>query len=217
MTLHMQLLKITRNKGINLVAPQQFNANIPRLSNRTKQNHPSKIYQEAFHGAQESKIGWIHVGDEDGRRTDDVRRKVVGDEAGRLGAPVAVVDADEGGGGARLDLAVVLQHVVRLHDGEGELARRVPREVPRPQQLVGPGPGVAVAVIVAVVLILPRKRVPPDPVPARGRNPLQPRPHPSSPFWTRPCNSSRAPRLTRELRSYCPPSITQFHLKSSEG
>jgi hypothetical protein len=111
------------------------------------------------------------------KRTDEVRGKVVGDESGSLRAAVAVVDADEGGGGASLDLAVVLEHVVRLHHGEGELARRVAHEVPRPQQQVV---GVAAAAA-AVFLIPPRKRVPPDPVPARGRNPLQPRPHPSSP------------------------------------
>ena len=124
-----------------------------------------------------------------------MRRKVVRDEAGRLGAPVAVVDADEGGGGGRLHLALILQHVVGLHDGEGELARRVPREVPRPQQLVD-GAGVALAAVPAVVLTLPRKPVPPDPVPARGRNPLQPRPHPSSPSGacSRDYSSSPTPK-----------------------
>lgn len=35
-------------------------------------------------------------------------KKVVADELGGIGAAVAVVNADEGGGGARLDLAVVL-------------------------------------------------------------------------------------------------------------
>jgi hypothetical protein len=126
-------------------------------------------------------------------RTDDVRRKVVRDEAGRLGAPVAVVDADEGGSGGRLHLTLVLQHVVGLHDGEGEVARRVTGEVPRPQQLVRDG--VDVGVGVGVVLTLPRKRVLPDPVPARGRNPLQPRPHPSSPSGPR----------SREIRPLPPP------------
>jgi hypothetical protein len=110
---------------------------------------------------------------------------------------MAVVDADEGGGSARLDLAVVLQHVVRLHHGEGELAGRVPAEVPRPQQVVG----------VAIVLILPRKRVPPDPVPARGRNLPQPRPHPSSPCYDCLC-SSPLPPPRQDTR------VTQFHLQS---
>jgi hypothetical protein len=50
---------------------------------------------------------------------------VIRDEAARLDTPEAVVDTDEGGGNNHLHLVVVLQHIVGLHHGEGELARRV--------------------------------------------------------------------------------------------
>jgi hypothetical protein len=96
-------------------------------------------------------------------------------EARGLGAAVAVVDADEGGGSARLDLAVVLQHLVGLSDGKRELTRRVAPKVPRPEQVVGD------TAIVAAVLILPRTRAPPDRAQARGRSLRQPGPHPSFP------------------------------------
>lgn len=124
---------------------------------------------------------------------------MVGDEAGGLGAAVAVVDADEGGGGAGLDLAVVLEHLVGLHDGEGEVAGRVAPEVPRPeQQVVGVGAAAA-----AAVLIPPRtrRRVPPDPVPARGRNLLQPRPHPTFGSALCPREASYSPQATADANS----------------
>lgn len=108
--------------------------------------------------------------------TDEVCEEVVRYESGSLSAAMTVVDADECCGGACLHLAVVLQRLVGLHDGERELARRVAPEVPRPQQVVGDA-----TAIIAAVLILPRTRVPPDRAQARGRNLRQPRPHPSFP------------------------------------
>ena len=47
---------------------------------------------------------------------------MIRDEATRIDTPEVAVDIDEGGGNKRLHLVVVLQHVVGLHHGEGELA-----------------------------------------------------------------------------------------------
>jgi hypothetical protein len=57
-----------------------------------------------------------------------VGKQVVADELGGVGAAVTVLDADEGGGGASLDLAVVLEVLVGLDDGEGVLAGGVAAE-----------------------------------------------------------------------------------------
>lgn len=118
--------------------------------------------------------------------TYQVCEEVIRYEASSIGTAVAVVDADEGGGGARLDLAMVFQRLVGLHDGKGELTRRVTPQVPRPQQAVGDA-----AAIIAAIFILPRTRVPPGRAQARGRNPQQPREHPSFPFF--PSSRKKSP------------------------
>lgn len=61
-------------------------------------------------------------------------KETVADEARRLGAAVAVVDPDEGGGRGGDHLALVLQGVVGLDDCDGELAGGVGLKVHVPHQ-----------------------------------------------------------------------------------
>lgn len=105
--------------------------------------------------------------------------EVVVDEAGGFGAAVAVVDADEDGVGAGLDLAVILDDFVGLNDGEGELAAGVLFEVPVPHEGVAGGGGV-------VQVILAHARIPPHRSQARRHYPCQPRKHPTFPSLTDP-------------------------------
>lgn len=58
------------------------------------------------------------------------------DEARGLGAAMAVVYPDEGGGGRGEDLSLVLERVVRLDHGDRELAHGVGLQVEVPQEPV---------------------------------------------------------------------------------
>ena len=57
--------------------------------------------------------------------------------SGSFGAAVAVVDADVGGGGGGEDLALILKTVIRLGDGDGEVAGGVGLQVGVPEKSVG--------------------------------------------------------------------------------
>lgn len=59
-------------------------------------------------------------------------KEVIADVASGVGAAVAVVHPDEGAEGPGLDLALVLEHLVGLHDGHGEVTPGAPPQVPVP-------------------------------------------------------------------------------------
>jgi hypothetical protein len=66
------------------------------------------------------------------------------DEAGGVGPAVAVVDADEGGGGGDEHLRLVLERLVGLRHGDGVVAGGVRLEGHVPQQpVVGHAPSTA--------------------------------------------------------------------------
>ena len=66
-----------------------------------------------------------------------IREETLVDESGSFGAAVAVVDADVGGGGGGEDLALILKTVIRLGDGDGEVAGGVGLQVGVPEESVG--------------------------------------------------------------------------------
>lgn len=72
----------------------------------------------------------------EGGGTIEVREEAGVDKSGSLGPAVAVVDADVGCGGRSENLALVLERVVGLDDGKGELAGGVGLEVHVPEQTV---------------------------------------------------------------------------------
>lgn len=82
---------------------------------------------------------------------------MVADISRRVGAAMAVVDANKGAKGARFDLALVLQDLVGLDDGHGELARRAESMVAVPQQALLPLPACG-PVTAPRALASPRKR-----------------------------------------------------------
>ena len=69
--------------------------------------------------------------------TVQIREETLVDESGSFGAAVAVVDADVGGGGGGEDLALILKTVIRLGDGDGEVAGGVGLQVGVPEKSVG--------------------------------------------------------------------------------
>lgn len=68
--------------------------------------------------------------------TIEVREEAGVDKSGSLGSAVAVVDADVGCGGRSENLTLVLQRVVGLDDGKGEIAGGVGLEVHVPDEAV---------------------------------------------------------------------------------
>lgn len=69
--------------------------------------------------------------------TSEVGDEVVAGEAGGVGAAVAVEDADDGAEGrGGVEAALVLEHLVGLGDGEGDVAGVAAREVAPPEQAV---------------------------------------------------------------------------------
>lgn len=107
---------------------------------RLRLPHPRDDREEAFlRGQERVPDGVGRDALRPGRGLSEVGEEVVAGEAGGVGAGVAVEDADAGGGEgrrARLDAALVLEHVVPLHDGDGQLPGVAPREVPPPQQAI---------------------------------------------------------------------------------
>jgi hypothetical protein len=67
-------------------------------------------------------------------RTLEMAEQVVADIARSLGATVAVVDANEGAEGPGLDLALVLEDLVGLDHGHGEISGGRPSDIAKPQQ-----------------------------------------------------------------------------------
>uniref|UniRef100_A0A0A9CUP8 Uncharacterized protein n=1 Tax=Arundo donax TaxID=35708 RepID=A0A0A9CUP8_ARUDO len=62
---------------------------------------------------------------------------MVAGEAGSVRAGVAVEDADDGAEGrGGLEAALVLEHLVRLGDGDGDVARVAAREIAPPEEAV---------------------------------------------------------------------------------
>lgn len=82
------------------------------------------------------KMGFWRKEREDERSTIEVGEQAVADEAWRLGSAVAVIDADEGGGRRGEHLALVLEGIVGLNDGDGELAVDMGLQVYVPHQAV---------------------------------------------------------------------------------
>jgi len=69
--------------------------------------------------------------------TSEVGDEVVAGEAGGVGAAVAVEDADDGAEGrGGVEAALVLEHLVGLGDGDGDVASVAAREVAPPEQAV---------------------------------------------------------------------------------
>ena len=66
----------------------------------------------------------------------EIAEQVIANVAGAIGAAVAVVDADEGAEGAGLDLALVLDDLVGLDDGHGEIAGCKLSDVAEPEEAV---------------------------------------------------------------------------------
>lgn len=62
--------------------------------------------------------------------------QVITDVSSGIGAAVAVVDADEGAEGARLDLALILEHLIGLDDRHRELTAGTPPDVAKPEQAI---------------------------------------------------------------------------------
>jgi hypothetical protein len=60
--------------------------------------------------------------------------QVVADIASSIGATVAVIDANEGPEGPGLDLALVLEDLVGLDNGHGEVSGGKPTQIAKPQQ-----------------------------------------------------------------------------------
>lgn len=102
------------------------------------------------------------------------------DEARGFGAAVTVVDTDEDGVGAGLDLAVILDDFVGLDDGEGEFAAGVLLEVAVPNE------GVANGGCVVEVILVHTRISPPHRTQACRHYPCQPRKHPTFPSLTDP-------------------------------
>ena len=69
--------------------------------------------------------------------TVQIREETLVDESGSFGAAVAVVDADVGGVGGGEDLALILETVIGLGDGDGEVAGGVGLQVGVPEESVG--------------------------------------------------------------------------------
>lgn len=70
----------------------------------------------------------------------EIPEQVIADVASGVRSAVAVVDADERPERAGLDLAVVLQHLIRLHDGHREISADVASEISKPEQTIPPLP-----------------------------------------------------------------------------
>lgn len=68
--------------------------------------------------------------------TLEIAEQVIADVSRGVGATVAVVNADEGSKGTRLDLALVFEYLIGLNDGHGELAGAILSDVTEPEQAV---------------------------------------------------------------------------------
>jgi len=109
--------------------------------------------------------------------------EVIVDEARGFGSAVSVIDADEDGVGAGLHLALIFDHFVGLHDGEGELPAGVLLEIAVPHEHVAGGGGV-------VEVILAHTRISPHRSQACRHYPCQPRKHPTFPSLRDPQNKN---------------------------
>lgn len=118
----------------------------------------------------------------EGGLTDEIKEEMIVDEARGFGAAVSVVDADEDGIGAGLDLAVILDDLVGLNHRVGEFAARVFFEVLPPHERVADGGHVIEIVALAHACISPHRSQ------ARRHYPCQPRKHPTFPSLTDPQN-----------------------------
>lgn len=68
--------------------------------------------------------------------TLEITEQVITNITRTIGAAVAVVDSDEGAEGPGLDLALVLEDLVGLDDGHGEIAGGEPSDVAEPEEAV---------------------------------------------------------------------------------
>ena len=68
--------------------------------------------------------------------TDQMKKEVVTDKPGSVRAPMPVIDSDKCGVAASLDLAVILNNLIGLNNGERDLATGVLLEVSAPEKRV---------------------------------------------------------------------------------
>ncbi|MQM02337.1 hypothetical protein Taro_035103 [Colocasia esculenta] len=90
------------------------------------------------------------------RLTSKVAVEVVAHVPSGIGAAVPIVDPDEGPERTRLDLALVLQHLVRLHHRHGELPEGVPPDVSVPQEPIPAFPPPTAAAVTAAFFSIAR-------------------------------------------------------------
>ena len=123
----------------------------------------------------------------------EIAEQVIANVAGAIGAAVAVVDADEGAEGAGLDLALVLDDLVGLDDGHGEIAGGELSDVAEPEEAVlafSSGGGGGISGVVTVPERLPTARdkahqCMEHPTSLRNPNPRPPAPEPLFPMVAR--------------------------------
>ncbi|CAL4919936.1 unnamed protein product [Urochloa decumbens] len=113
--------------------PDGFRGHAVRAGGRLCAQIKHRLQSHAIRSRLEAtKMGCIRVW-----ITSEVGEEVVACEAGGVGAAVAVEDAEDGAEGrGGLEAALVLEHLVGLGDGDGDLAGVAAREVAPPEEAV---------------------------------------------------------------------------------